>query len=124
MRTLLIVAGVLNAAFVAFHIYLGLQITHWATLPALTRGIIETFNGGCTLLLVFLAFACLARGREVMGTGLGAATLALGAVIYLGRAVEEFVWLNGNWKIAAVCVVAGLLHTVLFTGVRVTRKIA
>ena len=124
MRILLIVTGILDAVFVAFHVYLGLQIVHWTALPADTRGLLETFNTAGTLMIAFLAFALLARGREVMGTGLGAATLALGTLIYLSRAAAEFLWLAGNLKIAAVCVVAGLLHAVLFAGVRVTRKIA
>jgi hypothetical protein len=73
--------------------------------------------------LTYLAFALLVRGKEVLGTGLGAATLALGALIYLSRAVEEFIWLAGNLKIAAACIVIGLLHVILFTGVRVTRPV-
>jgi hypothetical protein len=124
MRALLILAGLLNTAFVAFHVFLGVQITHWTTLPLMTRGLIETLNGGCTLVLAFLGFVFLVRGKEVMGTGLGAATLALGTLIYFSRAVEEFIWLNGNWKIAAICTVVGLMHAVLFTDARVTRKIA
>jgi hypothetical protein len=122
MRVLLIVTGLLNAAFVAFHVFLGLQIAHWP-LPDLFRGMLQGFNLAGALVLTFLAFALLVRGKEVLGTWLGAATLALGALIYVSRAVEEFVWLAGDVKIAAACAAVGLLHIVLFTGVRVTRPV-
>jgi hypothetical protein len=122
MRALLIVTGLLNAAFVMFHVFLGLQIAHWP-LPDLFRGLMQSFNVGGTLVLAFLTFALLVRGREVLGTWLGAAALALGALIYITRAVEEFMWLAGDVKIAAACAVVGLLHIVLFTGVRVTRPV-
>jgi hypothetical protein len=123
MRPLLIVTGLLNAAFVAFHIFLGLQISHWTTQPELVRGLLLSFNVAGMLAFVYLAFALLLRGKEVLGTGLGAATLALGALIYLLRAAEEFIWLAGSLKIAAACVVVGVLHLVLFGGVRVTRPV-
>ena len=123
MRALLIVTGLLNAAFVAFHVFLGMQIPHWTALPLPFRGLMQGFNIGGGLVLAFLAFALLVRGREVLGTWLGAATLALGALIYLSRTVEEFIWLGGDIKIAVLCAVAGLLHIVLFTGVRVTRPV-
>lgn len=122
MRILLIITGLLNAAFVAFHIFLGLQISHWP-LPELTRGMLQSFNLAVAMVLTFLTFALLVRGREVLGTWLGAGALALGALIYIARAVEEFVWLAGNAKIAALCALVGLLHVVLFTGVRVTRPV-
>jgi len=123
MRPLLIVTGLLNAAFVAFHIFLGLQISHWTALPELVRGFMQGFNVAGALVLAYLAFALLVRGKEVLGTGLGAATLALGALIYLSRAAEEFIWLAGNLRIATAYAVVGLLHIVLFTGVRVTRPV-
>ncbi len=122
MRVLLIVTGLLNAAFVAFHVFLGMQIPHWAV-PELIRGMMQSFNLVGGLVLAFLAFALLVRGKEVLGTWLGAACLALGALIYLSRAVEEFVWLAGDLKIGLICAVAGVLHIVLFTGVRVTRAV-
>jgi hypothetical protein len=122
MRVLLIVTGLLNAAFVAFHVFLGLQIAHWP-LPDLFRGMMQSFNIGGALVLAFLAFALLVRGREVLGTWLGAAALALGALVYIARVIEEFVWLAGDVKIAAACALVGLLHIVLFTGVRVTRPV-
>jgi hypothetical protein len=122
MRLIMIITGLLNAAFVAFHVFLGMQIAHWH-LPGYAVGLMQGFNAAGALALAFLAFALLFRGREVLGTWLGAATLALGALIYLTRAAEEFIWLAGNVEIAVLCVVAGLLHIVLFTGVRVTRPV-
>jgi hypothetical protein len=108
-KTLLIAAGVVNALFALFHIFLGYKIQFFA-LPAPVRGLLETFNAGGLLIMVLMAFLFLLRGREVLRTGIGAAFLVFGVALYFGRAVEEFIWMNGNVAIAAGCVAAGLLH--------------
>lgn len=123
MRILTIAAGLLNAGFVAFHVFLGFQIAHWPGLLPVYCGLFQTFNLCCSLMLAFLAFALLVRGKEVMGTGLGGAALALGTLVYLSRAAAEFIWLNESIMITIACTVMGLLHAVLFTGVRVTRPV-
>jgi hypothetical protein len=124
VKVLLAAAGGLNAAFVLFHIFLGYQIWRWTGLPLPMRGLLETFNAGGALMILFLAYALLARGREVLTTGLGAAVLMLGTILYLSRAAEEFIWLNGNLKIAGICTVVGLLHAALLTCVRKNPKTA
>ena len=123
MRILLIVTGLIDAAFVAFHIMLGLQMTHWAGVAPPVRGLLEAYNLGSAMTLAFLGYALLVRGRETLGTGLGAGVLALGTFAFASRALAEFVWLNGNLTIAAACIALALMHLVLFFGVRVTRPI-
>ena len=121
MRILLIIAGLLNAAFVALQVMIAFQIPHWGFLPAITRGQISTYNAVEILMLAFLAFAFLVRGKEVMGTGLGASALAFAALLYFIRAAAEFLWLSGDIVIAVACIAVGLLHVVLFASAKVTR---
>lgn len=124
MRILLIVTGLIDAAFVVFQLLFGMHMARFAGQigePAL--GNLQTLGAGATLTLLFLAFALLVRGREVMGTWLGAGVLTLGIFVFASRALAEFVWLNGDLKIAAACIALALMHLVLFFGVRVTRPI-
>lgn len=121
LKVLLIITGVVDLLFGFFHAFLGYQIHNWIDLPDGARGMMEALNAGCALLLFFLAYALLRRGREVMATGLGAAVLALGALLYLSRAAEEFLWFSGNLKLFGACLAAGLLHAVLMLNVRVKR---
>ena len=82
------------------------------------RGLLETFDA-CTVLMVAL-FACayLARGKEIMSTGLGGVVLTFGALYYLSRAAEEFIWLGGSIVIASICAAMGPVQAVLLLRVR------
>ena len=85
-KVLLVVAGIANFLFFLFHIFLGFQLHRMPGVSDLMRGFLQTFNAGGMLVMAMLAYVFLARGREVMSTGLGAAVLAYGAVLYLARA--------------------------------------
>jgi hypothetical protein len=125
MHILLIVTGLIDAVCAVLQILFGLQLIRFAgQIGEPVHGILLTYNTGMALTLAFLASALLARGREVMGTGLGAGVLVLGMAVFASRALAEFVWLTENWWIAAACIAVGLLHLLLFFGVRVTRYIA
>ncbi len=120
MKILLIIAGVLNLAFGAFHIAMFWGIAGAPDIPEPLRISAYTFNAMAVLTIAFLAFAFLARGKEVMTTGLGAATLVLGASIYLWRAARDFIWPSGHYQLAALCIAIGVIHLVLLFGVRRT----
>ena len=121
-KVLLVVAGIANFLFFLFHIFLGYQLHRMPGVSDLMRGFLQTFNAGGMLVMAMLAYVFLARGREVMSTGLGAAVLAYGAVLYLARAAEEFIWMRGNVTIAAICVAVGLLHALVLVQVRVVKQ--
>ncbi len=121
-KVLLAIAGSLNAAFILFHINMGWHLAAQAGLP--NQGLLETFNAGSAVTLSFLAYCCLFRRKEMLTTALGAAVSTLGAVAYVSRAAEEFVWMNGNWAIAGICLALGLVHAVLALSVRRPAEIA
>ena len=117
-RALLIALGVVNLLFAFFHLYLGYEIHQWVSLPEAIRGFMQGLNAAGVLLIFFLAFGCLARPTEMLTTGLGAAILALGALLYLLRASEEFFWFSFKPAIFFPCVLVGLLHAALLSQVR------
>jgi hypothetical protein len=121
LKVLLILTGILNLLFGVFPAFLGYQLHGLIDLSEPVRRLAEALNVGCTLTIFFLAYACLVRGKEVMATGLGATVLGLGALIYLSRAAEEFIWFDGNITILGACLAAGLLHAFLMLTVRMKR---
>ncbi len=122
MKILLIIAGVLNLAFGAFHVAMFWGIAGLQGVPEPLRISAFTFNGIAVLGLAFLAFAFLARGKDVMTTGLGAATLTFGAFFYLWRAARSFIWPSDGYTTAAICIAIGVIHLVLLYGVRRTKS--
>ena len=112
-KAILFVTGVLNLLFGFFHIYLGYAIYRSTALSEAARGLMEALNVGGTLMIFFLAYACLMHRREMLGEGLGRAVLLLAAAVYLSRAAEEFFWFQFSPVIFAACLVVGLLHLIL-----------
>jgi hypothetical protein len=109
-NVLLYACGVLNAAFAAFHVYLGVVIHRLPSLAPGYRALMQALNIGGILLIGFLAFAYLACRSELDGR-LGRAASVLGATLYLTRAIEEYVLFPAkNPVIIAICMVAGALH--------------
>lgn len=70
----------------------------------------HALNVGGVLMMAFLAVAFLAC-RADLRSQLGRATILLGALVYLTRALGEFVFFpQANWVILALCVITGALH--------------
>lgn len=119
-KLLLNVGGACNALFFLFHLWLGWQFHRAQVAPGL-RALLETLNAGGALLILFLAVASLAFARDVLGTALGRAVLALAAALYLLRAAAEFlVTPRLNPAIVAACLVVGLLYAAVLALGRAT----
>ncbi|HOD48234.1 MAG TPA: hypothetical protein PKK58_12745 [Opitutaceae bacterium] len=107
-------AGIVNALFVLFHLWLGWQFHHWAQLPAGLRALLEIFNACGTLFILFLAVVALAFPREAAATALGRLTLWLGAALYAMRGLAEFVVTpQTNLPIVATCFATALLYAAI-----------
>ena len=102
--------GVINALFALFHLVLARSIQHLALLSPGHRALLHALNFGGVLALVFLAAAFLACQPDLRSR-LGRLTILLGAVVYLTRALEEFVLFPRiGWVVVVLCALAGLLH--------------
>ncbi|MDE2181763.1 MAG: hypothetical protein KGJ78_01940 [Alphaproteobacteria bacterium] len=117
-KSLLIAVGLANLAFALFHGYLGYEIYLWTALPGSVRGFMQALNAGAVLMMAFLAFVCLFMRQGMLETRLGGAVLALGALLYLSRAGEEFFWFSFRPAIFYTCLAVGLLHLGLMFFVR------
>jgi len=101
--------GVLNAAFLAFHLLLAAWIQRMPLVPD-ARALMHAFNICGLLMIGFLAYAFLfCRGE--LGTRIGRGAILLGALVYLTRAADELaLFIRPSPVIVAICVVAGALH--------------
>ncbi len=102
--------GVVNALFTAFHLFLGAAIARLPSLAPSYRALMQALNVSGFLLIAFLAVAFLACQADLRSR-LGRATILLGALLYLTRALGEIVIFPAvNPVIVTLCVVAGALH--------------
>lgn len=102
--------GVINALFAAFHLVLGVGIQRLPSLAPGYRALMHALNLGGLLMIAFLAVAFLACQADLRSR-LGRATILLGALVYLTRALGEFVFFpQTHWAILAICVITGALH--------------
>jgi hypothetical protein len=109
-KAILYACGIINALFVVFHVWLGMAIGGWPQLAPGYRALLQTFNLCGLLMIAFLAVAFLACQADLTGR-LGRATILLGALLYLIRALSEFVFFPAvHPAIVATCLVAGFLH--------------
>ena len=121
-KALLVVLGIINLLFVGFHVFLGYRLHMLTGVPDGVRGLLETFNACCSLVIALLAYAFLTRSKDVLSTGLGAAVLTFGALLYFSRAAAEYIWLAGSLPIALVCITVGLLHALALFSVRTGKQ--
>jgi hypothetical protein len=112
IRMLRWAGGVLNVVFCVFHIWLGIMISRWPG-PKDVRGLMEALNVGGTLFIGFFAYAFLVRGKDLIATGLGRATLVLAILLYWSRAAEEFFLFTFNPAIFVSCIVSGAIPAAL-----------
>ncbi|ACB75277.1 hypothetical protein [Opitutus terrae] len=109
-KVLLLASGVANGLFFLFHLYMGWQLHHLQVAPGL-RALLEMFNGGGALFILFLTYASLLRAEEILTSRLGTAVLVLGSGLYLLRAVAEFVVApHARPAIYLTCLVTGGLY--------------
>ena len=109
-KSIFSLCGAINSLFAAFHLYLCYQIEHLHTVLPGLRAFMHSLNLGGFLFPGFLAAAFLAFQADLR-TRLGRGLILLGAVIYLTRALEEFVLFpRVGWTVFGLCIIAGLLH--------------
>ncbi len=114
VKALLVVGGVINLLFVAFHVLLGYQIHHLAGVSRDLKALMLALNLGGSLCILFVAYASLFATNELVGTRLGRGLLALVAVIYISRAAEEFIFFSVvTWWVVISCVLVGALYGLL-----------
>jgi hypothetical protein len=111
-RALIIIGGIVNILFAAFHVYLGTRINGWVNLSENTRAMLMMFNVGGTLTIAFFALVSLVCSRELLSTTLGKITCGAVGLFYFVRAVEEFIYPPVTAWIAISCLVVTALYVI------------
>jgi len=100
---LLWIAGLHSLGFAAFHLAFW-KIFDWrrdlASLSAANRAILQILNLRLIWLFLAVGVACLAMPEHLRGTPLGHGVLGFMALFWLGRTVEQFVFLRvRHWAV-------------------------
>jgi len=109
-RALLVVGGILNLAFAAFHIGLFRGIQASTSLSPSTKGLMHALNAAGTLSIAFFVVVSFFFRDDLLTTRLGRLTLGLVSALYLSRAAEEFFLFKFTPVIFGACSVVGALY--------------
>ena len=94
-ESLVIIGGVLTAAFAVFHL-LFWKLFRWktdlASLTSLNRAIVQILNLCLTFIFVAFAYLSLVHSVELLATELGHSLLFLVAVFWYLRALEQVIF--------------------------------
>jgi len=116
VNTLLALGGVLNLVFGAYQVWLGRAIRASANLLPIDRGLLQIFNLGTTILVLFFAYVSFFHRRELVETGLGRTTLIFVFAFYLVRLIAQLLFLGFWLPVVVGCAVTAVVYLVpLFT---------
>ena len=114
---IVLAAGIHSAAFALFHIAFW-RLFRWRdTLQRATpvdRAVIQILNLRLTYVFAMVAALCFAFPVELHSTPLGRAVLAGMALFWVGRTVEQFIFLRINRPAMQLLTAAFVLGAVLF----------
>ncbi|MBN2172278.1 MAG: hypothetical protein JW819_13240 [Candidatus Krumholzibacteriota bacterium] len=111
-NALLVIGGVLNLVFGAYHVWLSRAIRASASLLPIDRGFLQIFNLGTTILVLFFAYVSFFHRRELVDTALGRTTLVFVFAFFLVRLVAQLLFLGFWLPIVAGCAVTAALYLV------------
>lgn len=117
MQALVMVGGVYNLAFAAFHLSFW-RLFGWrdelAKLSAVNRAIVQVLNLCLTFTFVMFGYVSLAHSHELVSTGLGRSLLGLVSVFWLLRAIEQVIFFRlrhwASWAFLVAFLAGALLH--------------
>lgn len=116
-KRLLLVGGIFNAFFTVFHIWLGWQIQLLPGLLPEIKALMQMLNVAGILTIAFATFASFFCVEDLVGTGLGRATIILVALFYAIRAAEEIILApEFSPVIFGVCLVVAMIYTLAIAG--------
>lgn len=116
-KRLIVAGGIFNAFFTLFHIWLGWQIQMLPDLLPEYKSLMLMLNVAGTLTIAFATFASFFCVDDLLGTGLGRATMILVAIFYATRAFEEIILApQFSPVIFGVCLVVAMIYMLAMAG--------
>lgn len=115
--TVVLLGGVFCLAFVVFHL-LFWRLFDWKrdleSLSFINRQVMQILNLCLTFVFLIFAYVSWFHGAELLGTDLGNALLALIAIFWLLRAVEQAVFFGLKNPVSVAFFVTFLVGTALY----------
>ena len=115
--TLLFICGLYSLAFAIFHIFFW-KIFDWkAELKKLSfanKGIMQILNSRMIYFFCFVAFLCFFYPNELAESRLGNALLLGISLFWLGRTIEQFIFLRANDKYLHMLTMIFAAGTILY----------
>ncbi len=114
--TWVLLCGVHSLSFAVFHIAFWRLFGWPKTLrdtSAANRIIIQILNLRITYVFGAMAVGCFAFTEELQSTGLGKAVLASGSLFWVGRLIEQFVFMPARNAVGSVLKASFLLGAIL-----------
>jgi hypothetical protein len=112
-KILLIIGGIFNAIFGVFHIWMARGIHLSISFSPETRSLMQAFNVFGIIVVFYFAYISFFQQQDLLSTKLGKTTLALVALVYLSRAIEEFILFEFSFIIFFSCVLVGGIYIFL-----------
>ena len=117
MKTILFLCGLYSVALAIFHI-LFWRLFKWKTeldkLNFANRAIIQILNSRIIYFFLFVAFICFVYPGELITSDLGRAFLTGVSLFWVGRTIEQFVFLKANNKFIHVLTIVFIAGATLF----------
>jgi len=118
MKTIIIICGIYSIAFGLFHI-LFWKIFRWKKelikLHFSNRAIMQILNLRMIYLSFFVGFLCFYFTEDLLNTPLGKAFMIGMSIFWLGRTIEQFMFLRVNNRYVHLLTVIFLGGAVLFS---------
>ncbi len=118
-ETLIVIGAVYNLAFAVFHVFFW-KLFQWkedlASLNPLNRAVMQVLNLCLTFAFLIFAYVSFFHTSEMLASGLGRSLLALIAIFWFLRAIQQMVFFARD-KIESIAffvvfLVGGALYTV------------
>lgn len=117
MDTIIFLCGLHSLAFAIFHIFFW-KLFNWknelSKLNYANRAIVQILNIRIIFLLFFVAFICFYFADELQHTLFGRVFLAGISLFWIGRTIEQFIFLRINNKYVHLTTLLFVLGAVLF----------
>ncbi|WP_341840336.1 hypothetical protein [Chitinophaga caseinilytica] len=117
MQTLVIICGVYSLGFAGFHIAFW-KLFGWkkdlGNLRFYNKAIMQILNLRLIYVFAFTAAVCFIFPRELATTALGKTFLAGNALFWLGRTIEQFIFLQHNSRMVRILTGIFILGFILF----------
>jgi hypothetical protein len=117
MKTIIFLCGLYSIAFAIFHA-LFWKLFNWkkelGKLSFANRAIVQILNTRIIYFFLFIAFLCFVYPDDLITTNLGKAFLMAISLFWLGRTIEQFVFLKVNNKYVHILTIIFIVGTILF----------